>query len=187
MKIIGTSGTNGSGKDSLGEILAKYHGYMFISVADFLREEAKKRGQQPSREVLRTISAQWRREKGLGVLVDMAMSKFKKAGGKYKGVVISPMRNVGEAKRLKEVGGTLVWVDADPKLRYQRITSRARDAESKLSYEEFLTAEKAEMKQSGDNATLGLADIKPLTDVVIENNTTTLEQFRQTIEKALNL
>ena len=44
MKIIGIAGTNGSGKDSLGEILAKNYGYMFVSGADFLRDEAKKRG-----------------------------------------------------------------------------------------------------------------------------------------------
>src|SRR3989344_194946 len=102
MKIIGVAGTNGSGKDSLGEILAKYHGYMFVSVADFLRDEAKKRGLPIEREILRTISAEWRRKYGVGVLVDRAVKLFQKTGKDYKGLAISPMRNPGEADRLKE-------------------------------------------------------------------------------------
>src|SRR3990172_3268454 len=67
MKIIELAGTNGAGKDTLGEILAKYHGFIFITVSDFRREEAKKRGLKPEREPLRQISAEWRRKKGLGV------------------------------------------------------------------------------------------------------------------------
>ena len=68
MKIIGLSGTNGSGKDTVGHMLTERHGYLFVSLTDMLRKEAKKRGEEPSREVLRTISAEWRRESGLGVL-----------------------------------------------------------------------------------------------------------------------
>ncbi len=187
MKIIGIAGTNGSGKDSLGEILAKYHSYMFVSVADFLRDEAKKRGLPIEREVLRTISSQWRREKGLGVLVNMAMDKFKKADGKYRGVVISPMRNAGEAARLKEVGGTLVWVDADPKIRYERITKRARSTEDRKTYKQFLAEEEHEMQRRGDEATLSLTDVKAQADIFIENNSNNLEEFRKTVEKTLAL
>ena len=61
-KIIGLSGTNGSGKDTVGEMLAAQHGYLFVSVSDLLREEARRRNLPVTREVLRTISAEWRRE-----------------------------------------------------------------------------------------------------------------------------
>jgi len=80
MVIIGLSGTNGSGKDTVGGILAEKHGFMFISVTDLLRDEAKRRGDPVERKVLRTISAQWRRESGLGVLVDKATEEFRRAG-----------------------------------------------------------------------------------------------------------
>src|SRR5258708_2676082 len=113
MKIIGLAGTNGSGKDSLGEFLVKDYGYMLVVVSDFLRDEAKRRGQPPEREFLREISAEWRREYGLGVLVDKAVELFNKSDKPYKGLIINPMRNVGEAQRIKELGGQLVWVDAD--------------------------------------------------------------------------
>lgn len=185
-KIIGVSGTNGSGKDVLGQILAEHYNYLFISVADLLRAEAKKRGLEPLRENLRTISAEWRRDKGLGVLVDMAVAEFKADGNQHSGLVLGSIRNRGEAGRLHELGGQLVWVDAEQKLRYERVAGRERDAESRMTYEQFIANESAEMNQSGDETTLGLAEVKAAADVFIENNGS-LKDFRQAIEKALNL
>lgn len=186
LEIIGIGGTNGSGKDSLGEILAKHHGYMFISGADFLREEAKKRGLPIEREVLRTISAQWRRKYGLGVLVDKAVEIFKQSDKKYKGLVVSPMRNPGEAQHIKDLGGVLIWIDADPKIRYGRITRRQRSTEDQKTFSEFLAEEQAEMQHSGDEATLNMAGVKIKADIFLENNGS-LEEFKVAAEKALDL
>lgn len=186
-KIIGIAGTNGSGKDSLGEILAKYHGYMFVSGADFLREEAKKRGLPIEREVLRTISAEWRRKHGLGVLVDKAIEIFKQSNKKYKGLAVSPMRNPGEAQHIKDLGGVLIWVDADPKIRYKRISKRQRSTEDQKTFDEFLAEEQAEMQHSGDEATLSLSGVKAKADIFIENNGNDLEKFKEDTKKALKL
>lgn len=186
MKIIGIAGTNGSGKDTVGEILANDYGWLFVSVADFLREEAKKRGLPIEREILRTISAEWRRQRGLGVLIDKAVKLFEQSKGKYKGLVVSPMRNPGEAQSVKDLGGSLVWVDADPKVRYERITKRQRSTEDQKTFEQFLAEERAEMQHSGDEATLSLGDVKAKADIFIENNGT-LEEFKQAINQALKL
>jgi cytidylate kinase len=188
MKIIGIAGTNGSGKDTVGQMLADDYGYLNVSVSDFLREEAKKRGLPIEREVLRTISAEWRRDYGLGVLVDKATEVFKKTAGKYKGLVVIPMRNPGEAQRVKDLGGTLVWVDADPKLRYQRIYSRQRSTEDKKTFEQFLAEEHAEMDHhGGDEATLNMAGVKAKADIFITNDSNSLENFKKTAEKALKI
>lgn len=184
MKIIGVAGTNGSGKDSLGQILADDHGWMFVSGADFLREEAKKCGLPIEREVLRTISAEWRRKSGLGVLVDKAVEIFEKSDSKYKGLVIASLRNPGEVDRVHQLGGKVVWVDADPKIRYQRIVSRLRSDEDRKTYEEFLAEEQIEMNQEGDEAVLNLAAVKAKADIFLENNDT-LEKFRIAAEAAL--
>lgn len=186
MKIIGIAGTNGSGKDTVGEILASDYGYMFVSGADFLREEARKRGLPIEREVLRTISAEWRRKHGLGVLVDKAVEIYSQSDKEHKGLVVSPMRNPGEAQYLKDLGGVLIWVDADPKIRYERITKRQRSTEDQKTFEEFLVEEQAEMQHSGDEATLSLSGVKAKADVSIENNGT-LEEFKQAVNQALKL
>ena len=83
MKLIGVAGTNGAGKDSVGEILAKEHGYMFISVTNLLRAECTKRGLPIEREHLRAISSEWRRDGGLGVLVDKAVEHYRQSDENY--------------------------------------------------------------------------------------------------------
>jgi dephospho-CoA kinase len=186
MKIIGIGGTNGSGKDTLGEILAE-KGWLAVSVSDLLREEAKKRDLPIEREVLRSISAEWRRKYGLGVLVDKAVELFEQSDGGYKGLVAIPMRNPGEAQRVKDLGGALVWVDANPKLRYQRIYSRQRSAEDKKTFEEFLAEEQAEMAHSGDEATLNMAGVKAKADVFITNDSNDIQAFKQKAQKTMNL
>jgi cytidylate kinase len=176
MKLIGLSGTNGAGKDTVGHLLATKHNYLFVSVSDLLREEARKRDQPVTREVLRTISAEWRREFGLGVLVDKAIEHCESYGDKYDGVIACPMRNTGEAQHLKDLGGTLLWIDADPRVRYKRIQDNAhrrdRAGEDQKSFEEFLAEEQIEMAPppDGDDATLNMGGVKLLADVTVHND-----------------
>ncbi len=171
MKLIGIGGTNGSGKDTIGQLLAKKHGYLFISVSDLLRDECRKRGLPVEREHLRTISAEWRREGGLGVLVDKAVETFEMQGDEYAGLVIASIRNPGEVDRVHHYGGVEVWADADPGLRYERIQSatRGRSEEDTKTFEQFQAEEAAEMEHSGDEATLNMAGVKAISDVTIMN------------------
>lgn len=186
MKLIGISGTNGSGKDTLGEVLAAKHGWLFVSGADFLRDEARKRSLPIEREVLRTISAEWRRTYGLGVLVDKAVELLKKSGGKYGGLIVSPMRNPGEAQHIKDLGGVLVWVDANPKIRYDRISKRRRSSEDNKTLEQFLAEEQAEMQHSGDEATLSLSVVKAKADIFLTNNGNDIQEFIKSAEETLD-
>lgn len=184
MKIIGIAGTNGSGKDSLGQILADDYGWLFISVTDILRDEAKKRGLPIERKTLWTISAKWRRQHGLGVLVDKAIGVFEGSGGKYEGLSIASLRNPGEVDRIHELGGKVVWLDADPKMRYERTESRSRGPEDHKTFEEFMVIQQAEMQQGGDDATLSLVGVKAKADIFLENNGS-LEDFKKVIIKSL--
>ena len=188
MKLFGLAGTNGSGKDTVGEILAEQHNFLFISVSDMLRDEARSRGLPVEREQLKTISAEWRRESGLGVLIDKAIERYKQLGGdeKYVGLVVASIRNPGEVDRIHELGGKLVWTDADPKIRYDRIFSRQRTAEDNKTFEQFLAEEQAEMQHSGDAATLSVGDVKTNADIFLVNEGT-LEEFAENIKHELSL
>jgi len=191
-KIIGIGGTNGSGKDTLGLLLAKHHKYLFVSVTELLRDECTKRNIPPSRENLRMVSAEWRREFGLGVLVDKAVELFEFSQETYSGVAIASLRNPGEADEVHKLSGMVIWIDADPHVRFERIKKSAehrshRIHEDDKTFEEFLAEEEAEMHHSGDEATLNMAGVKELADVKLMNNEDDTDSFKNVVEKILEL
>jgi len=187
MKLFGLSGTNGSGKDTVGQMLAERHNYLFVSGSDILRAEASRRGLPVEREVLRTISAEWRRESGLGVLIDKAVAVFDAEPGKYSGLVVASLRNPGEVVRVHELGGQVIWVDADPKTRYDRIFSRQRTDEDNKTFEQFCEEEAAEMAHSGDEATLNMLGVKTSADIYLSNEGDSIEEFMNKAERELKL
>lgn len=192
LEFIGLAGTNGSGKDTVGHILADKYGYLFVDVTEFLRNEARRRAVTADRQELRTISAEWRRELGLGILVEKAIAQYEKESEKYTGVVMASLRNPGEADRIHEFGGTMVWLDADPKVRYDRIQSNAsvrnRAAEDNKTFEQFIADENIEMhSQEGDSATLDMTIVKSKSDITIFNNSNDLNALQSIVEKALGL
>lgn len=185
MKIIGIGGTNGSGKDTVGQMLVERHGWLFVSVTDILREELKRRGQPVERHNLRSLSREWNAKHGAGVMTNMAVEKFKKAGSEYKGLVLASLRREGEAARVHELGGKVVWVDADPKVRYMRISDRGRGAEDAKTFEQFLEEEEIEMHNQGDKHAVGMGVVKDLADIKLENNGNDIEAFKDEAEKSL--
>ncbi len=193
IKVIGLSGTNGAGKDVVGHTLALNHNYLFVSVSDLLREEARKRGVLANRENLRTISAEWRRGQGLGVLVDRAYDLYQELNDKYDGLVMASLRNGHEADRVHELGGTMVWVDATPEVRYARIQrnleKRGRAEEDGRTFEQFLAEEAAEMTPpaGSDEAVLNMGAVRERCDVVLDNGDDALEEFQLEAQKALGL
>ena len=155
------------------------------------RHEAKKRGLGVERENLRMISAEWRREHGLGVLVDKAVEYFKEHGEGYDGLVVASLRNPGEADSVHALGGKVVWADADARIRYDRIQAhkaeRDRAEEDNKTFEQFQAEEAAEMTSSGDAATLNMAGVKQLSDITVLNEGNDIEAFKDAAEKALGL
>jgi len=185
MNLIAISGTNGSGKDTVGQLLADKYSWMFVSVSELLRDEARKRGLSPERENTRIISAEWRRQFGLGVLMEKAVEQYKASGKKFNGLVIANARNPGEVDYIHKMGGKVMWLDADPKVRYKRVETRARGPEDHKTFEQFMADEEAEMHPSGDDATLNMAGVKAKADIFIENNSSDIETFKAAIEQAL--
>lgn len=188
-RIYGVGGTNGAGKDAVSQLLVERHGYMYVSVSDVLRHEAERRGLPAERRHLSAISAEWRKKQGLGVLVTQAMAEFKAAGGDYNGVIIGSLRNSGEADRIHELGGQVLWVDATPEIRYDRIRARNRGLEDDKTYEEFLAEEAAElhMPEGGDAAQLNGLAVKERADVILMNETSSLDELNTMIIEALDL
>ncbi|MGH7240389.1 MAG: AAA family ATPase [Candidatus Saccharimonadales bacterium] len=73
-KIIGIAGTNGAGKDTVGKILTDDYHFLFVSVTDLLRAELRRQGKEVIRQNTSALSAEWRRELGLAVLIDKVIA-----------------------------------------------------------------------------------------------------------------
>jgi dephospho-CoA kinase len=188
MKIIGIGGTNGSGKDTLSEILAMEHGWFFVSVSgDLIIPELKKRNLPLEREQMAALTAEWNREISKGAVVDKAVERFNEESKvrKFGGLVISSIRHPWEVDRIHSFGGTVVWVDADPKVRYDRISNRGQGDKDNKAFQEFLEEEEKEKSHSGDAATLNWQAVKEQADIFITNNSNDLEVFKKIVQKAL--
>ena len=185
MKLIGLSGTNGSGKDTIGHLLAEKHGWLFADATTMLGDELTKRGLSHERINKAALSAEWRREHGMGVIVDKAVELFNK--GTYRGLIVGSLRHPGEADRVHELGGKMLWVDADPQVRYERITSNNRGrVEDNKTYEEFLAEEQREMTPVGDAATLNMGAVKERADIVLHNNGNDIQAFQKDAQRTLS-
>lgn len=190
MKIIGIGGTNGAGKDTLSQILED-DGWLFVSASrDLFIPELKRRGLPLEREQMAALSAEWRRQVGKGVTVEKAFELYKKKSRskKYNGLVISSIRHPWEADSLHRLGGKVVWIDADPQVRYDRIFSRGQGDKDKKTFEQFLSEEEAEMNHhSGDDATLSMAEVKANADIFLTNDTNDVGEFKKSVRQALDL
>jgi dephospho-CoA kinase len=171
--LIGIGGTNGAGKDTVGEILADKHGWKFISVTDILRNELAREGLPTDRHHTHQLSARWRRESGMAVLIDKAVQAYEAEKSKYKGLAIASLRHPAEADEVHKLGGKVIWIDADPKVRYGRVVKSGRGrVDDQKTFEEFMAEEAHQMHQSGDEATLNMAGVKQKADLFIINETT---------------
>ncbi len=171
--LIGISGTNGAGKDTVSEMISTIFNFQFISVTSILRDEASRRGLTIDRSNTRLISGEWRKKYGPTVLVDRAIEDYLKHKNDFNGLVVSSIRNSSEAIKIHELKGLIIWVDANPRFRYDRIqanlVNRSRIANDKISYQKFLADEKEEMQLSANNTTLDMINVKNQADIIIIN------------------
>jgi len=194
MNIIGLSGTNGSGKDTVMNLLSEKYGFFSASATEMLVSELNNRGWALDRKHKAMLSSEWRRQHGMGVVVDKAIELFEQQPkGKYKGLVVGSLRHPGEADSIHKFGGQLIWVDADPKVRYSRIQANLQErigthAEHGLSFKEFQAEESREMnRQTDDKTTLDMSAVKEKSDIFLQNDSNSAEAFKTEVQKILNL
>jgi dephospho-CoA kinase len=195
--IYGVAGTNGSGKDSLMDFLVDRHHFLLFNTSNNLRQVAQAVFQSTQRggndtpmgrvgNAYRTAYPGGTVE--LGLLDWWMRISILPEDLRPKGLVIGSIRGTGEAKRLKEFGGKLIVVDADPKVRYSRIFGRGRADDKQLSFEDFIAREAGDMAVGETDPTrFGMAAVIDMADIRIENNGNSFETFNALVEQTLGL
>jgi dephospho-CoA kinase len=193
--IYGIAGTNGSGKDSLMELLIE-HGFICFNTSDSLRQISQAVFQSIDRggndAPLGRVGNAFRVAYPGGMVELGLLDWWVRAGVlpaelRPKGLVIGSIRGTGEAQRLNEFGGKLIVVDADPHVRFARIMGRGR-ADDSITFEQFVDKEAGDMAVGETDPTkFGMAAVIDMADIRIENSGINLEVFKADASRSLNL
>lgn len=141
MIIIGITGTLGAGKGTIVEYLINNKGFKHYSVRQFLIEEIEKKGLPVNRDTMTEVANNLRANHSPSYIIEKL---YEKALAKGNNAIIESIRTPGEVEFLKKQGEFyLIAVDANPRIRYDRITIRASETDN-ITFDTFLANEKRE-------------------------------------------
>jgi len=179
--IIGITGTDGAGKGTVVRYLVDQKGFKHYSSRDHIVEEIEKRGLEKTRNQMRLTGNDLRREFGNDVIITKSLKQMDKDG--VEDSVIESIRALAEAETLKKAGGILIAVDADQKLRYERVNERRSDTDQ-TSFEDFVAQEALESDDPDPNG-MQKRKVMEMADYTILNNGS-LEELNSVTEQVID-
>ncbi len=171
--IVGITGTLGAGKGTVVEYLV-HKGFTHYSARSFLYEEVDARGLPRNRDSLNAVGEELRATHGAAHVVETLYERAQREG---KNAIIESIRATGEVAALKEKGGILIAVDADPNIRYKRVLARGSETDH-ITFEKFIADEEREAR-GDDPARMNLRHCMARADITVTNDGTIEELYRQ--------
>ncbi len=180
MIIIGITGTIGAGKGTIVDYLVEKHGFGHFSVRGFLIKRIIERGMEVNRDSMVIVANDLRAKNSPSYITDRLFEEAIETG---KNCVIESIRTPGEVISLRnQKGFSLLAVDANPRLRYERIVLRNSETDS-ISFETFKENEAREM-HSDDPNKQNLRRCIEMADFVL-NNDETIHELEMQVEAVL--
>ena len=177
--IIGVTSLIGGGKDSVGDYL-KNKGFIKLSLSDEIREEARKRSIELTRENLIALANEMRATEGLGVLAKRVVKKIEQG----KNYVVESIRNPEEVNELrKNKDFTMLSIWASQKIRFERVSKRMREKDPQ-TFEEFLRIDHIEAYNPLPHAQKILLCMQMSDHIIV--NEGSLEELNNNIDKLLH-
>ncbi len=179
--ILGLAGSFAAGKGTVVEYLVEQKHFVHFSASGFITEEIMRRGLPVNRDSMIVVANEMRKNHGSSHIIDSLYERAKNNGGS---VIIESLRAVAEVRRIQELGGVVLGIDADPKVRFVRAISRKSDKDN-VTFEHWLAQEKAESNTDDDTkqnifGALALADHTIMNDGTIEELQIKIEDFLTT-------
>lgn len=166
--IIGVCGRVGAGKETLTGFLRE-KGFIYFETSAIINEELSKLGLEITRKNQQDWADEQRKEKGVGVLMQLMLDKAEK--DKAKNYIFDSLRNSGEAVFLREKvkDFILIGVDAPQKVRFERILKRGKESDPK-TWEEFLKVDERDNFDASDSMGQQTGKLLEVSDFVIVND-----------------
>lgn len=165
--IIGITGTLGSGKGTVVEYLKTEYGFKHYSARAFISEEVARRGLKDNRDSMREVGNDLRKQFGPSYVAEQLYDRALAVGGH---AVIESLRAVAEVTALqaKFPPCLIIGVNADQKIRYERILDR-KSSTDYVTFEEFAEDESEEMSDP-DPAGMNIKRCLEEADIVLDNS-----------------
>ncbi len=180
MIIVWVTWTLGAGKGTIVDYLVKNKWFQYFSVRAFLIQEIEKRGLPVNRDSMVLVANDLRATYWPAYIIQQL---YQQAQASEKNTIIESIRAIGEVESLKDKENFyLLAIDADPKIRYERIVLRGSETD-KITYEEFIANEQREMENT-DPTKQNIAKCMQLADYVLTNNGT-FQQLHYQLEEVL--
>ncbi len=136
MKVIGLSGTIGSGKNEVKEIIKNRFNCYYVTLSDVIRGEVERRKGLMDRKTLQNMGNEMREKYGTHILAMLAVEYLPRD---KELIIIDGIRNPGEGEYLREkFGKNFLWlgIDSPREIRFRRAIDRQQHNDPK-SLEEF--------------------------------------------------
>ncbi len=167
-ELIALTGLDGTGKGHLAAHLRDEYGFLAVGASEILREAKTER---PDLMNLHPDEAARQLKLALGptFITDHAVALFEASRDTHTGLVIDGIRRLPEIERVKERGGMVLNISADPYGRFARLSTRSR-SDAPKTIEDMLARDAAQMDGDvTDINSLNMRAIMGLADDIITN------------------
>ncbi len=163
--VIVVAGMPGSGKSVVSRA-AKELGLPVYVMGDVVREEAARRGLEPTPANLNMVAKSLREEYGPTVVAERTAQKFQEG---EEAVLVDGVRSLDEVRVFQRYGDVvIVAVHASPRTRFERIRKRNRPGDPR-TWEEFVSRDMTELG-------FGIGNVIALADYMIVNEEKSLDE-----------
>ncbi len=170
--IIGLAGQIASGKGKVADYLENNHGAKVIKYSDVLKEIVERLYLEVNRDNLQKLSTSLREIYGENILARVIEKDIENISNKM--IVVDGVRRNEDITNLKKNSNFyLIYVKADLRTRYKRITGRREKGDDKnKTFEEF---KKDHLRETE----LKIEKLRDKADLVVDNNGTVKELENQ--------
>ncbi|AFN03160.1 hypothetical protein PFC_00935 [Pyrococcus furiosus COM1] len=182
--IIGIAGKIAAGKTTVAKFLEEL-GFCRISCSEPLVDiltgnispyswvpEVDFKG-EPTRENLIKLGRLLKEKYGEDILIRLAVDKLRHC----ENIAIDGVRSIGEVEAIKKMGGSLIYVEAKPEIRFERLKLRGAEKDKGInSLEDLLKFDEWE------ESLYKTSELKKVADFIIVNEGS-LEELKKEVEE----